>query len=329
MPAKKTIEEVKKEFEKYSYTLLENEYINQSTKMRCICAGGHYIEVTYKSVKKYKGGCKKCGYEKLSKMHSHNYEDVKKMFEDRDYVLLENEYKNEQTKMKYMCKNHRDKELHISLNRLKRSQGCPYCSKSKVDYDSIKEELEKDGYFFIDFEQVGKQSMIFYSCPNHPGEILHARPTDIRKGNRCKFCAYERRKGNNNCNWKGGITRLSNYLRHSAYYWKKEVTGNEELVCFVTKENDEEIEIHHLTPFYLVRDAVLKEYGYTGYEQIAELSREKLDGIRIDIEEKHKGIKGVPLKKSVHKKFHEIYGHDFKESDFWDFVERYKKGELH
>ena len=328
MPVKKTIQDVKKEFSSYDYTLLENEYINQLTKMKCVCAKGHYIEITYKSLKKYKGGCKKCGYEKLSKMHSHEFEEVKRMFEDRGYILLENEYRNSQVKMNYKCEKHRDKKLQISLNCLKRGHGCPYCSKKKVDYDQIKKELQFMNYTFLGKEQVEGQSMILYSCPNHPEEVLHIRPTDLRRGYGCKFCAFENRKGDNNHNWKGGISKLSNFLRYSTYLWKKEVSQKTEMVCFITKEKNEEIEIHHLVPFHKIRDEVLNEYGFSGYEEIRDLSQNELDGIRKMVEEKHKEVIGVPLKKSIHKKFHSVYGHDFEDSDFWEFVKDYEKGFL-
>jgi len=38
---KHSYESVKKEFEKYNYKLLENHYINISTKMKYMCDKGH------------------------------------------------------------------------------------------------------------------------------------------------------------------------------------------------------------------------------------------------------------------------------------------------
>jgi hypothetical protein len=324
MPVKKTLEEVKNEFKKHNYILLENEYINQSTKMKCICSNGHYIEITYKSVKKYKGGCKKCGYERLSRLHSHDYEYAKQVFEDAGYELLEKVYKNERTKMKYRCKKHPEKEVYISVNCLKRGQRCPYCSMKKVDYDSIKNILDSKGYCFLGSDQVDGQSMIFYSCPRHPEEVLHIRPTDLRRGYGCKFCVFDNRVGDKNHNWKGGVSKLSSFLRYSTYRWKKDILNETKSACLITQE-DEEIELHHLIPFHKVRDKVLNNFGYTGYEEINELTKQKLNEMRTAIEEEHRKVRGVPLKKSIHKEFHSLYGHDFEESDFWEFVKEYRR----
>lgn len=322
MARRKTLEEVKKEFEKYNYTLLENEYVNQSTKMKCICSNGHHIEITYKSVKKYKGGCKKCAYQKLSNLHSHNYEHVRKMFENAGYELLETDYINEQTKMKYRCPKHSSKELFISVNCLKRGQGCPYCSKKKVDYDLIKNILNKKGYLFLGTERSRGQVVILYSCPKHPEEILKISPSDLRKGYGCKYCAVEGRTGENNINWKGGVSTVSSYLRQSAYKWGKRYKNSK---CIVTGEKTD-IEIHHMKPFHKIRDEVLEKYNLNILSTVSENDKNLLEKIKLEIEEKHKDVKGIPLKKSIHREFHSRYGHDFTEKEFWDFIMECKKG---
>lgn len=54
-----------------------------------------------------------------------DYEDVKKMFEGRNYELIESEYKNDKKKMRYKCLIHPEKILQITYEKFRSGQrGC-------------------------------------------------------------------------------------------------------------------------------------------------------------------------------------------------------------
>jgi len=58
------------------------------------------------------------------------YEEVEKNFKDAGYILLDKEYKNSSTKMKYICPNHGKQK--ISVNCLRRGIRCPECFNEKL-----------------------------------------------------------------------------------------------------------------------------------------------------------------------------------------------------
>jgi very-short-patch-repair endonuclease len=116
---KLTLEYVKKIFKDNNYECLENEYVNNNTKMNYKCNKGHKSYITFNSFQKG-NRCITCyGKEKLT------LEYVKKMFKDNNYECLENEYKNANTKMRYKCdKGHFCSTTYSSFQSGTR---CPKC----------------------------------------------------------------------------------------------------------------------------------------------------------------------------------------------------------
>ena len=115
---------IKKEFAKRNYELLENKYINANTPMKYKCPKhpDKDTKISYNSLMKG-SGCPYCAGHGKSTV-----EEIKKEFSKRGYELLENEYKNVATPMKYRCPKHPDKDTKISYSNLKNDCGCPYCS---------------------------------------------------------------------------------------------------------------------------------------------------------------------------------------------------------
>jgi len=90
-------EDVQKYFKEQNCKLLSTEYINSHIKMKYICSCGNESEITYG---KFKSGqrCAKCGG-----TDKHTFEFVFNYFKEQNCELLETEYINNQTKMKYIC----------------------------------------------------------------------------------------------------------------------------------------------------------------------------------------------------------------------------------
>jgi hypothetical protein len=120
-----TLQQVKEYFIEHGCQLLEDEYINARTKMKYICSCGNESLIVLYS---FKNGnrCKLCGNKKSSQKNSSklllrflskekidqlSIDEIKKLsiFHLKEYfitkgcVLLENEYINSQTKMKFIC----------------------------------------------------------------------------------------------------------------------------------------------------------------------------------------------------------------------------------
>lgn len=60
------------------------------------------------------------------------YEFIKEQFKLRDYELLEIEYINTSTPMKYRCPHHPEKKLQIVWSSFKSGNGCKYCGWEKI-----------------------------------------------------------------------------------------------------------------------------------------------------------------------------------------------------
>lgn len=73
------------------------------------------------------------------------YEFVKEKFNERGYDLLESEYINCDTKMKYICRIHPDEIQTIDYDHLRSGVGCKKCAMErrsnalKLDFDSVKD----------------------------------------------------------------------------------------------------------------------------------------------------------------------------------------------
>lgn len=130
---KYSFEQVKKEFEKRGYELLETEYVRNTQKMRFRCPKHPDKETSIMFKSLLAGnGCKYCAIEKTNELNRYDYNFVKSEFDKRGYILLDKEYKNSKTPLRYICKKHPDKvnTARFALFLADR-QGCKWCAYEK------------------------------------------------------------------------------------------------------------------------------------------------------------------------------------------------------
>lgn len=94
---KHSFECIEKCFKDHGCKLLEKEYINNHAKMKYRCSCGSISEISFKRFKRGERCVKCAGREKYT------LEFAKQFFEDHDCKLLETEYINNKTLMKYIC----------------------------------------------------------------------------------------------------------------------------------------------------------------------------------------------------------------------------------
>lgn len=130
---KKSFEEVCKLFDEHELDLVETEYINSITPMRYICRkhpelGVQQITVDNLSHNKHPG-CQRCGYEVMGENKRMSDDDIIKVFDEHDFDVIEI-IKERRTKVKCICRKHRDKGIQIkSLHGLNiQGKGCKYCA---------------------------------------------------------------------------------------------------------------------------------------------------------------------------------------------------------
>ena len=117
-------------FNKNNYLLLSDCYINAKTKLEYICLnhqeyGSQYV--TYNNLK-YGFGCKYCGEEQRLQRRRLPLEEVKKIFDKHDMILLDQEYKNTQQKLAYICKHHKEIGVQYMATVNAYKNYCPYCN---------------------------------------------------------------------------------------------------------------------------------------------------------------------------------------------------------
>lgn len=158
MVKKLTYENVYNYFKQYECKLLEIEYINSKTKMKYICKCKNKSEITWDNFKQGKR-CAKCGgTEKLT------YENVYNYFKEQECELLETEYINNRTLMKYICKC--KNESLITFNDFKdQNKRCRKCGgNEKYTYEYVKNYFIEQKCKLLSTIYTGSNDELRYIC---------------------------------------------------------------------------------------------------------------------------------------------------------------------
>lgn len=120
-----TYKYVENYFTEHGCKLLEEKYIGTKIPMKYKCKCGNLSNICFNS---FKNGhrCIDCGKQKIREKKQFSYEEVKIEFEKRGCVLIEKEYINCDTSMKYICSC--GEESIITLYKMKKGQNCQKCS---------------------------------------------------------------------------------------------------------------------------------------------------------------------------------------------------------
>lgn len=99
---RRTFEEVRMVFEEAGCELLSEKYVNNSTPLSYVCECGNEALITFKMFLKGQR-CYSCRNAKIGASKRHDYDYVSKFFQDNGCELLETQYINVETLMKYVC----------------------------------------------------------------------------------------------------------------------------------------------------------------------------------------------------------------------------------
>lgn len=131
------------------------------------------------------------------------YEFVYQKFIENSCLLLETEYKNNRTPLKYICKC--GAESKITYSNFVKGKRCQKCKaktnseKQRLDFDYVKSVIEREGYKVLDGKYENNQSKIMVRCPeDHLSFIWFG---GFQLGNKCKFCGINRRSKTNHYKW--------------------------------------------------------------------------------------------------------------------------------
>jgi len=315
------IEDIKIEFTKRNYALLDNEYKNNSQKLKYICLkheDNGIQSISYRSFSRG-SGCKYCGKESMANKQRLNLKYIENELYKKDLILLSDFYVDAHTLLKFKCIHHLDIIQELSYNTIQQGRGCKWCSREnlskqrRLSYDFVHNNFKKRGYELITDNYVNSNQKLQYICKKHSNEIQEITYDSFSRGSGCRFCGYEKikdkQKGNKSRFWKGGITSLNIYLRKSSFLnqWKIDSAKLSDFKCVITGNKFEAI--HHLYSFSNIVSETLNNLNYPICVNIGDYSDKELRNIEEECLRLHyKYGMGVCLSKDLHIEFHKLYG---------------------
>ncbi|WP_399631675.1 DUF723 domain-containing protein [Sporosarcina sp. SG10008] len=193
---KYTYEEVREEFEKRGFILNDDKYVNNITPLRYVCHIHPDKEQKMYLTNLLRGqGCYYCGRESSAEKNRTDFEEIKRAFEEKDYILLEKEFINSLTPMRYICPHHSDRENYITYAKIKSGQGCNDCGNEKIGniFRKTQEQFEEsiDNLVGDEYKVISK-----YINNNTHIKIIHnvcgyeyaVLPNNFLGGRRCPKC---------------------------------------------------------------------------------------------------------------------------------------------
>lgn len=179
--AKPTIDEIKEYLGQYGYTLLDEKYTNNATKLRFLCNNGHEYSARWSQFKRGQR-CPQCKGNKR-----YTIEEVGEYVSMQGYRLLSKDYAGANAKIDLICPNQH--EYSCSFHNFLRGKRCPRCAKisrGEKEIEAILNELGVDFKYqhtFHDCKKVFALPFDFY-LPSHNIAIEydgehHFRPTDF------------------------------------------------------------------------------------------------------------------------------------------------------
>ena len=233
-----SIEEIKSSFEKENYALLSDEYKNSFYKLKYKCPLGHINTIRWSDWQQgYR--CKSCNIESRRQ----DILFIKSEMMKEGYVLLDNKYISNKTKMKCKCKNNHVYNTTWSL--WKQGCRCPECN--KINIELVMESFLLEGYVLLSRKYINAHSKLDYICPcGHNHSVSWA---NWHSGCRCPTCAIIKMTGSGSSSWRGGKSYEPYCEVWRDQEYKKDIKQRDSNRCLnpaCVSKNPNDLTIHHI-----------------------------------------------------------------------------------
>ncbi|MGG0684165.1 HNH endonuclease [Bacillus licheniformis] len=283
-------------FNRAGYTLMTKDYQNARQKLDTLCPNGHIYKVSYDAFRRSGSRCKKC-----QGISEYDLKSVKLLFARHDCTLLEKEYINSNTPMKYICSCGNVSEIRLQC--FLRGQRCINCkglkisSSKRTSFTEVKKVFNLAGCILLTEEKEyhSRDQKLSYICACGKRESVSFHSFKKTK-KRCHECFNQSKRGSNHYNYNHDKTveeRMLGRKYEDYYLWVKSVYERDGYTCQICGLDNCKLNAHHLD-----------SYDWC------------IDG-RTELEN------GVTLCVDCHKNFHEIYGYG--SNTKWQF-EEYAEG---
>jgi 5-methylcytosine-specific restriction endonuclease McrA len=136
-----TIEYIRDYFQEHDCDLLSNEYKpsrdKTKDKLEYVCSCGSHAEISWYQAFHSGTNCGNCRSLRIGDIkRKYSLDDVRELFAEQGKLLLETEFKNSLSPMRYICKC--GNESHTNLNNFFKGKDCYQCRNEKIS------ELMKD-----------------------------------------------------------------------------------------------------------------------------------------------------------------------------------------
>lgn len=212
MTKKLTIEQVRAGFEERGWKLTATEYIKNVLPLAAFCPEGHETTISWNNLKAGQG-CRQCaGNEKYT------FEQVEGFFQERGCELLDTEYHNFLTPLRYRCKCGNISK--IRLCDFVAGSTCWDCRSKKISDTSrtseeeIADFCEEHNCLLIDSFIEKKRVRIQYICKC--GKPSEAYWTNFQRCPNCRECGKAKKSGANCYRWNPDREEVA-----SRKYWRK------------------------------------------------------------------------------------------------------------
>jgi hypothetical protein len=258
------------------------------------------------------------GVDNYSKLYCLQDKDIHiydNLFLEKNVKPLVEVYRSEQELLPFICKIH-NRIVNKSISRLKVINIiCDECMNDfrsellRTEEEIVFEEYQQNGLIVCEGEKyINFTTPLKCYCIDHPNIIQNInRHQANREYHGCDLCKKDMKIGQNNPNWKGGITPINTQIRNSDEYkqWRNEVFKRDNYTCQICGDNKGgNLQAHH------------KE-GFSSNEEL-----------RFDIDN------GVTLCELCHDfnkygSFHYVYGaYNNTTRQLYEYIQRYNNGEF-
>lgn len=189
--------EIKKEVESLGFVFVSCNFIDKEHIVKIICKCGSTREVRLKNIR-LSDGCLNCRNKKFAL----TYKEVADYFQEQGCVLLDKEYKNARTKLRYIC--NCGSESSIVFDSFKRGNRCRKCgnkknsSKQKLSQEEAAKQFSEFGCKLLStYEKASIPLKFTCNCGREGLKSLN----NFKKMPRCKLCGLQARSGQNHYEW--------------------------------------------------------------------------------------------------------------------------------
>lgn len=275
---RRNVREIISDIEAYGYEVLDgvDEYVNTKSQLVLLCKNDHRWSVSYNHFMKVRN-CPDCkGFRR-----PYQYEEVKEIFRKEGCELLESEYVDNRSPLRYRCVCGSTR-YKIRLSDFQNGIRCKRCANRETrSLEEIRMLFEIRGHTLLETEVMGSDVAYAYQCKC--GNFSKIKIYNLLRGVRCMECYLESIRGENHPNYNADITFQERQEKRKYFeyeQWRKNVFMRDNYTCQCCGDKKGgNLVAHHLDSY--------------------DWCKEK----RIDVNN------GITLCEKCHTDFHKVYGY--------------------